>query len=61
MDRNSPLDQGGNHKEEEEGGGVRKEDTDLDFEVKTEPAGRGVELRVPISIISLNLVLLLLR
>lgn len=55
------MDQGGNHKEEEEGGGVRKEDTDLDFEVKTEPAGRGVELRVPISIISLNLVLLLLR
>ena len=55
------MDQGDNHKEEEEGDRVRKEDTDLDFGVKTEPSGRGVELRVPISIISLNLVILLLR
>ena len=55
------MDEGDNHKEEEEGGRVRKEEVDLDFEVKTEPSGRGVELRVPISIISLNLVILLLR
>ena len=56
------MDEGDNHKEEEEEGDrVRKEEVDLDFGVKTEPSGRGVELRVPISIISLNLVILLLR
>ena len=61
MAKSSPSDEGDNHKEEEEGDRVRKEDTDLDFGVKTEPSGHGVELRVPISIITLNLVILLLR
>ena len=37
------MDEGDNHKEEEEGDRVRKEDTDLDFGVKTEPSGHGVK------------------